>query len=66
MIVLPGPPRELQAMWPQALAIPAARELVERAERFETMRLRLFGLPESEIAQTLRDVEAERAWTSRA
>ncbi len=58
VIVLPGPPRELQAMWPQALETPAAREVLDRAERYEAMRLRLFGLPESEIAQTLREVEA--------
>jgi nicotinamide-nucleotide amidase len=58
VIVLPGPPRELQAMWPQALATPPARAVMDRAERFETMRLRLFGLPESEIAQTLREAEA--------
>ncbi len=59
VIVLPGPPRELQAMWPQALATPAARTVMDRAEHFETLRLRLFGLPESEIAQTLRDIEAD-------
>jgi nicotinamide-nucleotide amidase len=59
VIVLPGPPRELKAMWPHALATPAARELIDRAERFEAMRLRLFGLPESEIAQTLREVESD-------
>ena len=27
VIVLPGPPRELQAMWPAALATPAAKRL---------------------------------------
>jgi nicotinamide-nucleotide amidase len=59
VIVLPGPPRELQAMWPQALATPAARAVLDRAETYKTTRLRLFGLPESEIAQTLREVEAD-------
>lgn len=58
VIVLPGPPRELQAMWPVALEVEAARLVLDRADAYETMRLRLFGLPESEIAQTLRDVEA--------
>ncbi len=56
VIVLPGPPSELQAMWPSALATPAARATLERAQPFEWVRLRLFGLPESEIAATLRDV----------
>ena len=59
VIVLPGPPRELQAMWPQALATSEVRAVIDRAGSFETMRLRLFGLPESEIAQTLRDVEGD-------
>ena len=56
VIVLPGPPRELQAMWPEAAATAAAREVLDRAEPYEMASLRLFGIPESEIAQTLRDV----------
>ncbi|MGH3933854.1 MAG: competence/damage-inducible protein A [Pseudonocardiaceae bacterium] len=58
VIVLPGPPSELQAMWPAALATPAARAVLAGAEPFESTRLRLFGLPESEIAATLREVGA--------
>ncbi|MGQ0779170.1 MAG: competence/damage-inducible protein A [Pseudonocardiales bacterium] len=58
IIVLPGPPRELQAMWPSALATPAAKVALQRAQPFESVQLRLFGLPESEIAATLRDVGA--------
>ena len=56
VVVLPGPPRELQAMWPAALATPAVQALLADAEPLSTARLRLFGLPESEIAATLRDV----------
>lgn len=56
VIVLPGPPRELQAMWPVALATSAARAVLARTQPFESARLRLFGLPESEIAVTLRKV----------
>ena len=59
VIVLPGPPRELQAMWPLALQTAEAQAVLSRAAPYEMMRLRLFGLPESEIAQTLREVEAE-------
>lgn len=56
IVVLPGPPRELQAMWPSALVTPPLRALLADASPLSTVRLRLFGLPESEIAATLRDV----------
>jgi nicotinamide-nucleotide amidase len=59
VIVLPGPPRELHAMWPQALATEQARAVLERAEPYSTASLRLFGIPESEIAQSLREIEGE-------
>lgn len=58
VIVLPGPPRELQALWPAALDTAAARSVLQRARPFQVTRLRLFGLPESEIAATLSDVGA--------
>jgi nicotinamide-nucleotide amidase len=56
VIVLPGPPRELQQMWPAALRTGPARAVLDRARPYESARLRLFGLPESEIAATLREV----------
>jgi nicotinamide-nucleotide amidase len=59
VIVLPGPPRELQAMWPAAIGTPPARAVLDRVEPFSALHLRLFGLPESEIAATLRAVGAE-------
>jgi nicotinamide-nucleotide amidase len=59
VIVLPGPPRELRAMWPLALETAEARAVIERATPPRTVSLRLFGIPESEIAKTLRDVEDE-------
>jgi len=59
VIVLPGPPRELRQMWPQALETAAVREALGRAEPLELTTLRLFGIPESEIAQTLREIEQE-------
>ncbi|HEY2725317.1 MAG TPA: competence/damage-inducible protein A [Pseudonocardiaceae bacterium] len=55
VIVLPGPPRELQSMWPTALRTGAARAALEGARPFEAVRLLMFGLPESEIAATLRE-----------
>jgi nicotinamide-nucleotide amidase len=57
VIVLPGPPRELQEMWPRALAAPAAEEVLERTEPYRTMSIRMFGIPESELAKTLREIE---------
>ena len=57
VIVLPGPPRELKSMWPKAVATAAAREVLDRAEPLELTTLRLFGIPESEIAKTLREIE---------
>jgi nicotinamide-nucleotide amidase len=59
VIVLPGPPRELQAMWPKAIATPEARAVLDGAEPFVSRRVLLFGLPESEIAQSLREIGAE-------
>ncbi|HET9117851.1 MAG TPA: competence/damage-inducible protein A [Pseudonocardiaceae bacterium] len=56
VIVLPGPPRELQQMWGAALATPAVREVLGRAQPYGSAQLKLFGLPESQIAATLREV----------
>lgn len=59
VVVLPGPPRELQQMWPAALATPPVRKVLSRTKPFEFAQLRLFGLPESQIAVTLREVGEE-------
>lgn len=59
VVVLPGPPRELQPMWATARATEAFRAAVAGATEYEQAILRLMGLPESEIAETLR--VAERA-----
>jgi nicotinamide-nucleotide amidase len=58
VVVLPGPPRELQPMWPAALATEPVRRLLERASSLHGYTLRLFGIPESEIAKSLREIEA--------
>jgi nicotinamide-nucleotide amidase len=58
VVVLPGPPRELQAMWPAAIATPAFRAAIPGAVEYRERELRLFGIPESEIAETLRVAEA--------
>lgn len=58
VVVLPGPPRELQPMWPAALATQPVRELLARATPLRGYTLRMFGVPESEIAKSLREIEA--------
>ncbi len=57
VIVMPGPPRELHAMWPKALETDLVRSVLDRAEPYAGVMLRLFGVPESEIAMSLRDIE---------
>ena len=58
IVVLPGPPRELHAMWPEAVETEAFQEAIGGRTQYETQTLRLFGIPESEIAETLRAAEA--------
>ena len=59
VIVLPGPPRELREMWPRALAVPAAQEVLGRARPYRTMSIRMFGIPESELAKSLREIAGD-------
>ncbi len=59
VIVLPGPPRELQPMWPAALETGEVKEVLARATPLRGYTLRLFGIPESEIAKSLREMEEE-------
>jgi nicotinamide-nucleotide amidase len=59
VLVLPGPPAELQGMWSAALAsAPIQRALAGRAElRQETVRL--WGTLEAQLAGVLRDHDAD-------
>ena len=59
VIVLPGPPRELQSMWPEALATAEAKAALADVTPIRTETLRIFGIPESELAMALREIEAE-------
>ncbi len=59
VVVLPGPPRELQPMWRAAVESDALRAVLAGATVYRRRTLRLFGMPESEIAQTLRVAAAE-------
>ncbi|AQT80030.1 competence/damage-inducible protein A [Mycolicibacterium litorale] len=59
VLVLPGPPRELQAMWPAALANEAVQQAIAGRTVYRQETVRMFGLAESGLAETLR--EAQRA-----
>lgn len=57
VIVLPGPPRELQPMWHKAVQTPAAQEALAGRTIYRQETIRMFGLPESGLAETLRAAE---------
>ncbi|OBG76987.1 MULTISPECIES: competence/damage-inducible protein A [unclassified Mycobacterium] len=57
VVVLPGPPRELQPMWRKAIQTAAAQQAVAGRTVYEQQTVRMFGLPESGLAETLRDAE---------
>jgi nicotinamide-nucleotide amidase len=59
VVVLPGPPRELQPMWPVAIEAAPVADVLARATPLRAYTLRMFGTPESEIAKSLREIEAE-------
>ena len=59
IVVLPGPPRELQPMWSAALQTDGVGDVLARAGEYRQGTLRLFGIPESEIAETLRVAERD-------
>jgi nicotinamide-nucleotide amidase len=57
VVVLPGPPGELHAMWPAAVEAAPLRAVLDRAGTLEARMLRLYGVPESEIALSLVAIE---------
>lgn len=59
VVVLPGPPRELQPMWEAALETEPLQRLLAGAAHKQVRTMRIFGTPESQLAQTLR--QAQRA-----
>ena len=59
VIVLPGPPRELQPMWEAAVKTEPVEEVLARATPLRSYTMRMFGIPESEIAKSLREIEAD-------
>jgi nicotinamide-nucleotide amidase len=59
VVVLPGPPRELQPMWEAAVETGPVKEVLARATPLRAYTMRMFGVPESEIAKSLREMESE-------
>jgi nicotinamide-nucleotide amidase len=53
VVVLPGPPGELQKLWPNALATDVFRRLLERTRPPGRRVYRLFGVSESAVARAL-------------
>ncbi|MDX6468368.1 MAG: nicotinamide-nucleotide amidase, partial [Gaiellaceae bacterium] len=54
-VVLPGPPSELQRLWPRALETEPFRALLARAQPPGRRVLRFFGVSESAVARALAD-----------
>jgi len=61
VVVLPGPPRELQRLWPRALETDPVREVLARATPPEHRVLRFYGASESEVARALAEAGGEPA-----
>jgi nicotinamide-nucleotide amidase len=61
IVVLPGPPRELQPMWPKAVQTDAVAEAIAGRTTYRQETVRMFGLPESGLAGTLREAQKEVA-----
>ena len=56
VVVLPGPPRELQGMWPAVVADATVGAALAGREELRQQTIRLWGTPESELAATLRQL----------
>jgi competence/damage-inducible protein CinA-like protein len=59
VVVLPGPPAELQRLWPRALETDAVQGVLTSAEPPEHRVLRFYGASESEVARALSEAGGE-------
>ncbi len=57
VVVLPGPPKELQGMWPAAVATDAVQQAIAGRTAYRQDVVRMFGVAESGLAETLRAAE---------
>ena len=55
VIVLPGPPSELQRLWPNALEVDGVRRVLDRGTPPLRRTLRFFGPGESQVAQAFQE-----------
>lgn len=55
VVVLPGPPRELQELWPRAIASPPVQAVLARTTCPSRRIARLYGVSESLVAKSLSD-----------
>ena len=55
VIVLPGPPGELQRLWPNALEVDSVRRVLDRGTPPLRRTLRFFGPGESQVAQAFQE-----------
>jgi competence/damage-inducible protein CinA-like protein len=59
VLVLPGPPAELQGMWPAGVGAEPTRGALGEPSELRQETIRLWGTLEAELAATLREVEPE-------
>lgn len=59
VLILPGPPRELQAMWPEALDSAPVAEVLARRTQMRQDTIRGYRLSEADLAETLRTAQRE-------
>lgn len=58
VVVLPGPPRELQPMWSRAIETPAVQQAIAGRVHYHQDTVRMFGVAESGLAEVLREAES--------
>jgi nicotinamide-nucleotide amidase len=59
VVILPGPPAELQRLWPRALEAPEVRRVLDGGEPPLRRTLRFFGPGESQVAQAFQEAGGE-------
>jgi nicotinamide-nucleotide amidase len=59
VMVLPGPPKELQGMWPAAVATVQVQQAIAGRTAYRQQTVRMFGVAESGLAETLRIAERD-------
>ena len=63
-IALPGPPRELQQLWPRVLETEPLRRVLDRSRAPDRRVLRFYGVSESAMASTSRSARGTSSCTS--